>query len=190
VTASGGGSPTVTLVPLIATVGCGADGAAYDPAAGAWRPLSTRDAPASRRAADTVWTGRDLVICGGYGDRGRALGGGACYDPRADAWRPLAAAGGPRARRWGAVVWTRHLLVVWGGAASAPPGETRYWDVLLRDGAVYDPVADAWGALPDAGAPAPRSRPAAVWTGEELLIWGGSPAEAPDHFEDGVALRL
>ncbi len=41
------------------------------------------------------------------------------------------------------------------------------------DGALYDPATDAWTALPTAGAPSARSGHAAVWTGSEMLVFGG-----------------
>ncbi len=37
----------------------------------------------------------------------------------------------------------------------------------------YDPATDAWTALSSAGAPSPRERHRALWTGNAMLVWGG-----------------
>jgi hypothetical protein len=44
----------------------------------------------------------------------------------------------------------------------------------LRDGKRYDPLADAWKDMPLLGAPDARQYHYCVWTGREMLIWGGT----------------
>jgi N-acetylneuraminic acid mutarotase len=64
------------------------------------------------------------------------------------------------------VAWTGKQLIVWGGQ-SGPEGRT-----LHSDGASYDPTTKTWTTL----SPAPMSArvdASAVWTGTELVIWGG-----------------
>ncbi len=41
-------------------------------------------------------------------------------------------------------------------------------------GQAYDPARDTWRTLPAAGAPEFRSQGVVVWTGTEMLVWGGS----------------
>lgn len=82
---------------------------------------------------------------------------------RAMATAPIAGRSGA------AAVWTGDELLIWGGYVY--DGRER----PLDDGAAYDPITDSWRTLP----PAPiagRAYPAAVWTGKELVIWGGSDA--------------
>ena len=68
-----------------------------------------------------------------------------------------------------ASVWTGEDFLIWGGSVYDPAiGETD-----LADGAAYNPVANTWTALPAAPI-AGRGLAAAVWTGDEMLIWGGS----------------
>ena len=67
-----------------------------------------------------------------------------------------------------AAVWTGEALLIWGGVNYAP--STR--ETALADGATYNPLANTWTPLP----PSPiagRGYPAAVWTGDEMLVWGG-----------------
>ncbi len=42
-----------------------------------------------------------------------------------------------------------------------------------RRGGVYDPATDRWRPLPLAGDPTPRTSFSGVWTGTELVVWGG-----------------
>ena len=42
-----------------------ADGAAYRPATGTWRPLSVAGSPLARHDATEVWTGSELLVFGG-----------------------------------------------------------------------------------------------------------------------------
>lgn len=46
-------------------------------------------------------------------------------------------------------------------------------------GGRYDPVTDAWSPVSTAGAPSPRMNHSAVWTGHEMIIWGGNSSN-PD----------
>lgn len=51
-------------------------------------------------------------------------------------------------------------MIVWGGGSA--------------DGERYDPVTDTWTALPATGAPLSTTDNVAVWTGQEMVIWGGA----------------
>jgi hypothetical protein len=44
----------------------------------------------------------------------------------------------------------------------------------LVDGGRYDPATDAWRSMTTDGAPSRRNYPAYVWTGSELVVWGGN----------------
>jgi hypothetical protein len=96
---------------------------------------------------------------------------------------------GRLARRAGAaVVWTGHELIVWGGVS-------RDLSRTYTDGAAYDPGTGRWALLP----PAPEGQwlggdgELVVWTGREVLVWGGltipDPVHAPrlGRLADGVA---
>jgi hypothetical protein len=87
-----------------------------------------------------------------------------------------------------AVVWTGRELIVWGGLGYHPFR-------TFADGAAYDPRTGRWALLP----PAPEGQwlegdnGLAVWTGREVLVWGGvtipDPVGAPNRGRpaDGVA---
>lgn len=73
----------------------------------------------------------------------------------------------PAGRDLLAAAWTGTDLLVWGGRSC------QQVNAPCADGAGYNPTQDRWTALPAVGAPSPRGWPTAVWTGKELLVWGG-----------------
>lgn len=78
------------------------------------------------------------------------------------------AAAGLIGRSGASSVWTGKELLVWGGSTLI--GSQNRW---LADGAALDPVANRWRPLPPAPI-GPRSEAAAVWTGSEMVVWGGT----------------
>jgi hypothetical protein len=55
-------------------------------------------------------------------------------------------------------------MAVWGGVGT---------DGFLNSGGRYDPVADSWTPTSTTGAPIARSSHTAVWTGGQMIVWGG-----------------
>ena len=54
-------------------------------------------------------------------------------------------------------------MIVWGG----------YSRTDLNSGGRYNPSADSWTATSTTNAPDARDCHAAVWTGSEMIVWGG-----------------
>ncbi|TNF89144.1 MAG: hypothetical protein EP301_03595 [Gammaproteobacteria bacterium] len=154
--------------------------------------------PALREAPSLVWTGDEVLLFGGSDDT-RPVGEGGAYDPVTDTWREM---------HWGwtdpatrrvtalsladqATVWTGDEMIVWGGRYGGVGEE------LVNRGWRYDPgwdewrisgdgphLDDDWNLLPDPDllAPEPRTNALAVWSGSELMVWGG-------HTDDGISLQ-
>jgi hypothetical protein len=75
---------------------------------------------------------------------------------------------GPLERRfYPSAVWTGSEVIVWGGSDPRTQAVR-----LLSDGAAYDPGRDRWRMIAD-GPLAEREQHLAVWTGTEMLVWGG-----------------
>jgi hypothetical protein len=119
-------------------------------------------APRSEYAA--VWTGKEMIVWGGYSNT--THGDGAAYDPAIRTWTKIAA--GPlTAQDLPVAVWTGKDMLLFGG--SGPSGAS-------SDGAAYDPATNTWRKL----APIPRSLGGnltgsgsyAVWTGKVMVAWG------------------
>ena len=65
-------------------------------------------------------------------------------------------------------------MIVWGG-------QTQAGSVLpvTATGGIYDPVTDTWTATSTTNAPAARPYGTAVWTGSEMIVWGGGGITIP-----------
>jgi len=144
------------------------DGGSYNPATDSWKPITTNGAPVGRYIHTAVWTGSEMIIWGGYGNSGWLNDGGR-YTPATDTWMTMTIAGAPVARDAHTAVWTGSQMIVWGGQGDNAGNGYK----LLNDGGIYNPVADSWTAVTTAGAPTARYNHTAVWTGSEMLIWGG-----------------
>ena len=55
-------------------------------------------------------------------------------------------------------------MVIWGGEESS---------TYFNTGARYNPGTDSWTATTVSNAPTARKRHTAVWTGSEMIVWGG-----------------
>ncbi|NND03189.1 MAG: hypothetical protein HKN91_10415, partial [Acidimicrobiia bacterium] len=150
-----------------------AGSAAYNPATRLWRELAAEGLPIEKA---TVWTGTEVIVVSGSG-WGRA------YDPATDRWRDLpetpleqraVVPTGPKPLI--STVWTGEEMIVWGGwvratGERAAQGFTIVWG---RDGAAYDPATDQWRSLPEPPDTVDLSSTSAVWTGEEMIVWGAN----------------
>jgi hypothetical protein len=121
------------------------------------------------------------------GSRVVFAGQGLAWDPSTDRWSAIAA--GPFAdpfREGEARAWTGTRVMVWGGGTTDSPGDVPPATVA-PGGAAYDPAADRWEPLPPAPL-VPRARGIAVWTGRELIVWGGEADYSHRaQFDDGAA---
>ena len=142
----------------------------YDPATDTWTSTTRSGAPTGERlGTSAVWTGTEMIVWGG-GSEGSNTGGR--YDPELDRWLATSTGPGvPSARSAHSAVWTGNEMIVWGGAERFPEfGGGTYF----ASGARYDPSNDTWAPLAAAPPPlAPRALHSAVWTGTEMIVWGG-----------------
>ncbi len=142
------------------------DGALYDPAANTWTALPSVPWLEPRQYHTAVWTGSQMIIWGGY-DNGTYLNDGGRYDPKANVWSSVTTAGAPVLRDAQVAVWTGSEMIIWGGYNANGSHN-------LGDGARYNPVTDSWTPMSANNAPSPRYFHTAVWTGSEMIVWGGS----------------
>ena len=132
--------------------------------------MSSVGAPSPRETMAAAWTGTELLVWGGSAF-GAPLADGARYDPSTDTWRSMSSAGAPAARTKMASAFTGTELLIWGGQTGTDGLGAM---VLTQTGGRYNPASDTWlGDLPVDGAPAARAFASGVWTGGELIVWGG-----------------
>ena len=144
------------------------DGMRYNPLGNTWTAIATNSTLAGRYVHSAVWTGSKMVVWGGnsYDGSSHPLGDGGIYDPVLDTWTSTATNGAPAARYDHTTVWTGTEMIVWGGFNV--PGNT--W---FGDGGRYNPVSNSWTATTGLNAPSARYAHVAVWTGTEMIVWGG-----------------
>ena len=142
-----------------------ATGGLYDPVTDTWSALTTNGAPSPRYRHVAVWTGSVMLVWGGTGTSLTPTG--ARYDPATDSWSPISAVGAPMVLTEAVGVWTGNLLVVWGGWSSPGTPDVPY-------GGRYDPATDTWSPMSTLNEPGHRGAPTIVWTGQEVIVWGGT----------------
>jgi len=132
---------------------------------GRWKPMSVVGAPTARYRHREVWTGREYLIWGGLPETDT----GSRYDPREDRWARTSTVGAPAPRGFHVATWTDRELMVWGGCAACRGSGSTF----TSDAALYDPNDDQWRPVGSANEPTPRIAAGHVWTGREVLVWGG-----------------
>jgi Bacterial Ig-like domain len=139
----------------------------------AWTSTATNAAPSARQNHTAVWTGSEMIVWGGD-DSSFVTNTGGRFDPSASdvsAWTATAdtaMANAPLARTNHTAVWDAvdSEMIVWGGSDLGGSN-------LTNTGGRYSPLSDNWTSTPTAGAPTPRIEHTAVWTGNEMIVWGG-----------------
>lgn len=191
------------------------DGSAYDPATNTWRKIAP--APVSGQQSPVgAWTGRELVVFNGRSPEGTPVGG-AAYNPRTDTWRRIPPH--PGSRPGFLAVFDGNEIHVLGARRdtvfSFNP-KNNSWRQLPRtqldaDGLVavwtgnrliasatstsaYEPPRDLWTKLSISPLEL-RQQAQGVWTGRELIVWGGQvrpsagASSSPTYLSDGAAFR-
>ena len=148
-----------------------------------WTPVSTLGAPDARARHSAVWADTGMIVWGGDDGNSITKNTGGRYVPGTDSWSVITTVGAPAPRSSHTAVWTGSEMIVWGGFSGA-------FDFLtIGDGASYDPVADTWSALSSVNQPSPRTGHTAVWTGTEMIVWGGASCLACANAELGTGAR-
>jgi N-acetylneuraminic acid mutarotase len=154
-------------------------GGRYDLASDNWTPTGLGpNLPAPRRGHSAIWTGTEMVVWGGVSGT-NPLNTGGRYNPATNSWSSNSMATGAPAARWlHEAVWTGSEMIVWGGDDAST--------VAFNSGGRFDPSTGQWSPTSTgANVPPPRSNSSAVWTGSEMIIWGGSDADASVYTNTG-----
>ncbi|MEO5721839.1 MAG: dockerin type I domain-containing protein, partial [Chthoniobacterales bacterium] len=114
-----------------------------------------------------VWTGQEMIVWGGAA-AGALSNTGGRYDPATDGWLATNPTDAPSPRWIHSAVWTGSEMIIWGGLVN---GDFPFQST--NTGARYNPATGAWIATPLLRAPEQRDAHTAVWTGSQMLVWGG-----------------
>ena len=143
-------------------------GGRYDPTADRWTSVRTTNTPEGRYRHTAIWTGSEMIVWGGSNNFTSGTNTGGRYDPALDSWTPTSTVNAPEGREAHTVVWTGTEMIVWGGWYS-----NGFEPLSLNTGGRYDPATDSWRPTSLTNAPAQRRWHSAVWTGTEMIVWGG-----------------
>jgi N-acetylneuraminic acid mutarotase len=178
------------------------DGAAYDPSTHRWRRIANSPLEVAYNSAEpddlnppAVWTGTELLVFGVEATDPTSQGVALAYNPATNRWHILATPLADMNLGAASAVWTGQRVVVFAGpnlGLSPPPSPANSNGVgsvsvsSLGVSATYDPRTNRWQRI--ATFPlAPRSLATSIWTGSELMVWGGdNPARLPE-LNDGAA---
>lgn len=143
-------------------------GGRYNPSTNAWATTSTStNCPSARYQHSAVWSGTEMIVWGGQDSDWTPQNTGGRYNPSSDTWSPTSTSGScPDARYSHTAVWTGSQMIVWGGY--------NWDDGYLNTGGRYNPSSDSWTATSiGTNCPIGRENHTAVWTGSEMIVWGG-----------------
>jgi N-acetylneuraminic acid mutarotase len=145
-----------------------ADGARLDLASMSWKPLSSF-VPHGNDKPTAVWTGEAFFVsAGSFG----------VFDLSRRSWLETDVAGG---QGGGSFIWAGTMALLWGGRTGPDFGLQYHnggWE-LAPDGVPLGYFA-APGVIPPSG----RAFHSAIWTGSEMIVWGGKNSRR--LFADGA----
>src|SRR5437868_3499427 len=142
-------------------------GGKYVPSTDDWTPTSTTNAPTGRELYKAVWTGLEMIVWGG-GDGVNYLNTGGKYNTGTNNWMPMSNTGAPSARTSHTATWSGSEMIVWGGYFFDISG-----DHYLETGGRYNPITNSWTPTSITNVSDGRALHTAVWTGSEMIVWGG-----------------
>ncbi len=161
------------------------DGARYNPVTDTWADIA--NAPTGRWEHTAVWTGTEMIVWGGrdsYNSMYSLLNSGARYNPSSNTWTSISTTNAPDPRIKHTAIWTGTEMIVWGGYNDG--GTSDYFN----SGARYNPSTDTWTPLNTINAPDGRIQHAAVWTGTEMVVWGGNKKSTNPYDYGGTPLNI
>ncbi|MDD3646901.1 MAG: hypothetical protein PHS44_00150 [Candidatus Dojkabacteria bacterium] len=141
-------------------------GGMYDPETDTWTTITTTGAPSARAVPELVWTGDKVIVFDGfnYNFNPSSPSWGGIYDPETNSWLSVSFGSG---RESGAVVWTGNRMTRWGGMTATPA-------TVSGTGVIYDIETNSLVSMLDVGDPSARYAHTAIWTGNQIIIWGGN----------------
>jgi len=142
-------------------------GGKYNPATNSWTATSTVNVPEGRAGHTAVWSNNEMIVWGGALPPQDPTNTGGRYNPSTDSWIATTTANAPEERYSHTAIWTGSEMIAWGGF-------DHFTGEVLNTGGRYNPATNSWTATSSVNVPTPRLEHTAVWTGDEMIVWGGS----------------
>jgi len=131
-----------------------------------WEQREGGTPPSVRSMHTAVWTGSEMIVWGGNYD-GLWRNDGGRFNPTSNIWAAVTTNNAPTARVSHTAVWIGSEMIIWGGQDRSGPLS------LPTDVRRYSPLSNSWTTGTSANAPLGRTFYTAVWTGSEMIVWGG-----------------
>jgi N-acetylneuraminic acid mutarotase len=160
-------------------------GGRYNPSTNSWVYISRKGAPSARFGHTAVWTGTEMIIWGGFSSFTfrRGLNDGGRYNQSTNSWNAISSKGAPERRARHTAIWTGKQMVIWGGCSPDRFDPDLFFCRGINTGGRYDPNTNSWVATTKTHAPKARLEHTAIWTGKQMIVWGG---RACDFFCGGT----
>ena len=136
-------------------------------------PVSYSGSPNVGHSA--IWTGKEMIIWGGSTSITHVINTGDRYNffnnNFLGGWNGgISTTIAPSARQDHTAIWTGTKMLIWGGVFISIGGTPS----VRNDGGEYEPITDTWTVTETSGTPpSGRTGHTAIWTGIEMIIWGG-----------------
>ena len=160
---------SVVLIALLSACSRNNEGVARQkpdgPPVGHWQQLPR--GPTGGTASGHTFTDHDYFAWGvDSGDVAYPAGTPFMFDASTFAWRTGSMNMALFAGWYSSATWTGTEVIIWGGEDNNNLATT-------ADAGAYNVNMDSWRAISRVGAPSPREYTKPVWTGTEMIIWGG-----------------
>lgn len=134
-----------------------------------------------------LWNGTDLYSFGGKTGSGYGTQMHNTFEKfnfATNTWISLSTSGAPSPRCDVSMVWTDDKLIVYGGMTISGYYSKAY---KISDGGIYDPNSNSWSSIPSPPSNIfqPSNRHTIVWTGSEMIVWGGYTSSGSSNFFTG-----
>lgn len=146
-------------------------GSRYDPINDIWSAVNNIGAPSKRHYHSAIWANTEMIVWGGSSDViFQELSNGKKYNPQLNSWTTITNNNPPLARYKHTMSWTGSEIIIWGGSIQATSPDSPF----LNSGKKYNPTTNDWTFdTSTTNAPSPRDGCSNIWTGNEMIIWGG-----------------
>jgi len=122
-----------------------------------------------------------MIVWGGEDTTGFPVNTGGRYNPATNSWTAISTTNAPEARFDHTAVWSGTIMIVWGGFGDTTNGG----GYILNNGGRYNPSTDSWTATSTTNVPDRRSGNTAVWSGTNMIVWGGGLDQNGNDFNTG-----
>ena len=155
-------------------------GGRYNPVTDTWAAISSTGEPRFSYSHTAVWAGTEMIVFGeGNNEVTNSIEFmGGRYNPVTDTWTTISSTGAPTFSPYSnTAVWTGTEMIVFGEGNNSITNNREF------TGGRYNPVTNTWTTISSTEAPTigPDSGFTAVWTGTEMIVFGGGESNGSGY---------